>query len=135
MNTDRDSRNETSRHNFSQEERASTAIVLIVIAAVGLALYIANKRFHIRSEQLIEGTLYLVCLAGAIWLILHYLLTYRKKLGKTWPRLPAYIPLHRDQANVQKAFTQTAIVLGYEHREPCLWADEVRQMQAILLGA
>src|SRR5215471_19883945 len=135
MNTDRDSRNETSRHNFSQEERALTAIALIIIAAIGLALYIANERFHIRPEQLIEGTLYLVCFTGAVWLMLHYALTYRKKLEKTWPRLAAYIPPCRDQGNVQKAFSRTSIVLGYEHKEPCLWADEVRRMQSILLGA
>lgn len=135
MNPDSEDRNEISRHNLSQQERAVTAIVLCVIAAVGFALYIANTRYHIRPQQLIEFTLYLICLIGAGWLTLYHLLTYRKKLGKTWPRLPAYIPPHKDQANVQKAFNQSAILLGYEHKEPCLWADEVRRMQAILLGA
>lgn len=111
------------------------AVVLIVIAVAGVALYVANKRYYIRSEQLTEGVLYLVCLLAAIWLIVRYHWTYTEKREKSWPRLPAYIPPHKDRANVQKAFQHNAIVIGYEHHKACLWPDEVRRMQGILLGA
>ena len=131
-----DSNQETStRRTLHAHERAEISILLIVIVFVGLSLYIANKRYHIRPEQLIEGSLYLVCLFGAGWLVLRYFWTYQARIGKTWPRVPAYIAPHKDRMYVQKAFQQNAIILGYEHKKACLWPDEVRSMQGILLGA
>lgn len=128
-------REATNRNTFSPEERAVTALVFIVLCFVGLALYIANKRLFIRPEQLVEGILYIACLLGAISLVVHYFWTYRKKLEQSWPRIPAFIPPHRDRANVRKAAKENAIVLGYEHKKPVLWTDEVRRMQSILLGS
>jgi hypothetical protein len=135
MQNESNHRNEANRSNLSPEERATAAIVLVVVCVAGLALYIANARYRIRSEQLIEGVLYLVCFTGSVWLIVHYLWTYTTKRKKSWPRLPAYIPPHKDRAYVEKAFAENAIVVGNEHKQPCLWSDEVRRMQGLLLGA
>src|SRR5579883_2722935 len=95
-------REATNRNTFSPEERTVTALVLIVLSFVGLALYIANKRLFIRPEQLVEGILYIACLLGAVSLVAHYFWTYGKKLEQSWPRIPAFIPPHRDRANVQR---------------------------------
>ena len=122
------------RQGFTPEERAQTAAVFVVIILVGGALYVAARRYHIRPEQLTELILYMISAFGAIWLVLHYVWTYNKKLENSWPRVPAYIPPHKDRRNVEQAFGQNAIVLGYEHKRPCLWPDEVRRMQSILVG-
>jgi hypothetical protein len=124
----------SSQRGLSPRERAQVGVMLFVIAILGLGLYIANKRYYIRSEQLIEGVLYLVCLLGAIWLTAYYFWTYKEKRQKSWPRLPLYIPPPKDRRNVEKAFEQNAIVLGYSDKNPCPWPDDVRRMQGILLG-
>jgi hypothetical protein len=123
-----------ARPGLSPQERALAASAFVAIALVGIVFFVATRRYHVRHEQLTESILYLVCLAAAIWLIVRYFWTYDKKVEKAWPRLPAYIPPHRDRRNVQKAIAQNAIVLGYERKRPCLWPDEVRRMQAIVLG-
>ena len=134
MTTERSSHESTSRHGLSPQERTQVGATLLLVAALGVALYIANKRYYIRSEQLIEAILYLVCLVGAVWLIAHYFWTYKEKREKSWPRVPPYIPPRRDRRNIEKAFQQNAIVLGYPDKNPCLWLDDVRRMQGILLG-
>jgi len=128
-------RETTNQRGLSPQERAQTGVVLLLSAILGAALYIANKRYYIRPEQLIEGVLYFVCLLGAIWLTVHYCLTYKDKREKSWPRVPPYIPPQKDRRNVEKAVQQNAIVLGYPDKSPKLWPDEVRRMQGILLGA
>ncbi len=130
-----DNNNDTRQHALGPEESSVALLVLFVIVAISVLFYIANKRYHLRPNQLIEGALYLACIAGAIWVTVHYFWTYSKKLEKAWPRLPAYIPPQQDQRHVEKASRQDAIVLGYEHKQPVLWTDEVRRMQGILLGA
>src|SRR5689334_22121160 len=94
---DQNSNHETStRRTLPADERAEITILLIVIVFVGLALCIANKRYHIRPEQLIEGSLYLGCLFAVLWLVLRRFWSYQAKLEKTWPRVPAYIAPHKD---------------------------------------
>jgi hypothetical protein len=130
-----DNRDENRRQGLSQEESGVAMLVLFAIVLVSAGLYIANKRYHIRPEQLVEGTLYLACTAGAVWVTGHYVWTFKSKLKTTWPRLPAFISPQKDRYHVENAFRQNAIVLGYEHKQPVLWTDEVRRMQGILLGA
>ena len=125
----------TNHRGLSPREWAQTGVMLVLSAIFGAVLYIANKRYYIRPEQLIEGVLYLVCLLGAIWLTVHYCLTYQGNREKSWPRVPPYIPPQKDRRNVEKAFQQNAIVLGYPDKSPKLWPDDARRMQGILLGA
>jgi len=134
MSNESSNREISHQRGLSPRERAQVGGVLLVTAILGVALYIANKRYYLRSEQLIEGILYLVCLVGAVWLIAHYFWTYKEKRDKSWPRVPPYIPPHKDRRNVERAFQQNAIVLGYPDKNPCLWSDDVRRMQGILLG-
>ena len=134
---DRDYRNggTNDRHLASQQEPMLAAILFLIMGVAGTACYVANHRYHIRSEQLLEGSLYLVCLIAALWMTVHCCTTYKRKWDKSWPRRPIFVPPHKDRAYVEKAFEQNAIVLGYEHRNPCLWSDDARRMQSILLGA
>lgn len=123
-----------NRPGFSSRERAEVAVVLFVSLLFGAIFYIANKRYYIRPEQLIEAALYLICAVGAIWVIAHYFLSYREKQEKSWPRVPPYIPPHKDRRNVEEAFRQNAIVFGYPGKQPILWTDAMRRLQGILLG-
>lgn len=119
---------------FSNRGGTEVAVVLFVSLLFGAIFDIANKRFYIRSGQLIEAALYLICAAGAIWVIAHYFLTYREKKEKSWPRVSSYIPPHRDRRHLEEAFKQNAVVLGYPGKKPSRWTDAMRRMQGILLG-
>ena len=125
----------SGRRVISHEERTLAIMIFLAAGVVGLALYIANTRLHIRPEQLIEGSLYLTCFLVGIWVLVHYLSTYKQKWETSWPRRAAFIPQHRDRVCVARAFQQNAVVLGYERRTPCFWSDDVRRMQSILLGS
>ncbi|MGC2744343.1 MAG: type IV secretory system conjugative DNA transfer family protein [Candidatus Angelobacter sp.] len=131
----RDKHDESRQHGSGAEESGVALLVFFVIVLASASLYIANKRYHVRPAQLIEGTLYLVCIAGAVWVTVHYLWTFKKKQEQAWPKLPTYVSPRKDQSHVEDAFRKNAIVLGYEREQPVLWTDEVRRMQGILLGA
>jgi hypothetical protein len=126
---------EAHRHGLPPEESGAALLAFLALGLVSAALYVANQRYHIRPEQMVESILYLICLAGALWVTVHYLCTYKRKQEQTWPWIPAHIPPHKDESHLESAFRQNAIVLGYEDKHPCLWTDEVRRMQGILLGA
>lgn len=131
--------NTTSNQNrdqrgFSSRERAQVGVVLFFTVVLGFSLYVAKKRYYIRPDQLIEGILYILCFLVVVWLTAHYFWTYKDRREKSWPRVPPYIPPHKDRRNLEKALDQNAIVLGYSDREPCLWPDDVRRMQGMLLG-
>ncbi|HJX85560.1 MAG TPA: hypothetical protein VJ723_14570, partial [Candidatus Angelobacter sp.] len=99
---------ETRRHGIPPEESGVALLVFLALGLASAALYIANKRYHIRPEQMVESILYLTCLAGAVWVTIHYLWTYKKKQEQTWPRIPAYIPSHKDESHLENAFRQNA---------------------------
>ena len=121
---------------YSPEESGAIVLTLIFLAIIGGVFYVAAARYHLRISQLVEAGLYLISLLGAGGVIIHYLWTYNQKLEQAWPHVPARLSPLRDHAHVQKASAGNAIVLGYDvHRRPWLWPDEVRRMQAILLGA
>lgn len=131
--------NTTSNQNsdqrgFSSRERTQVGVVLFFTVVLGFSLYVANKRYYIRPDQLIEGILYILCFLVSIWLTAHYFWTYKDRREKSWPRVPPYIPPHKDRRNLEKALDQNAIVLGYSGKESCLWPDDVRRMQGMLLG-
>jgi len=75
MQAQDNNRETNTRRTLPAHETAEITIVLVVIVLVGISLYIANKRYHIRPEQLTEGSLYLVCLFGAFWLVLRHFWT------------------------------------------------------------
>lgn len=123
-------------YHYNQEE--SLAVVLSVVAVVGLAAgyYILATRFHIRAAQLIELSLYvlygLVSAASLTW----YFVTLPRKREANWPHPPLYVSQAKDRKAVTAAYNQNSIVLGYDvHREPWFWSDATRVMQSVVFGA
>ena len=126
------------RRVYHQHHEESFAFVLAVAALLALAsgFYILASRFHIRSAQLIEFSLYVLYgLISAISLS-WYIATLRKRREANWPHPPLFVSHEGDRNAVRAAYQQNSIVLGYNvHREPWLWSDATRVMQSVVFGA
>lgn len=125
------------RLHDDHHSRDEGALVLSVVVVIFLALagYILVHRFHLRLGQVVELAVYFLGLvagiAGALW----YFTNRNRRIENTWPHPPVFIPMLQDQACVEEAFQQNAIVLGYDdHRRPWLWSDEIRALQSLLVG-
>jgi Type IV secretory system Conjugative DNA transfer len=119
------------RRDITNAEAAVVGAVLL-FGAVALVSYLVVARFHIRSEQLLEGGLYLGVIAAAV---LAPALRRFAMRGKRKKRPPFIIPARKDERAVEAAWKQNAVVLGYDMDEkPWLWPDDVRVMQGIVLG-
>src|SRR5256885_1770348 len=122
-------------YHRSRDESAPLILTVLVLAILGFVFYVLARRFHIRTLQVAEGGAYLICLIAAAFVVARYLWTRKERFEKAWPHPAIYIPVLKDHQYVQKAFAQNAIVLGYDvHKKPWFWSDEIRRMQAILLG-
>lgn len=122
-------------YHRSHEDSSTLAIVVLTVALLGIGLYILVSRFHVRIYQVVEFSLYLVCmctgLAGTIW----YLKTRRERIARAWPHPPVFVSMLKDLENQQKAFERHAIVPGYDvHGRPWYWSDEARRMQTVVIG-
>ncbi len=121
--------------NASREENTATVVTFLLLAAVGLLLYLLNVRFRIRTQQLTEASIDLTCLAAAMALTTRYFWTRKKKRETVWPHPAIHIPLLKDREYVGKAFARNSVIAGYNiHGQPWYWSDEIRRMQALLLG-
>lgn len=122
-------------YNRTHEESAPLIIVVLVTLLLVSGAYLLTTRFHIRSHQLAEISIYLLALLTLAAATAWHLLALKARRENRWPHSPLFVPLLQDQHHVQRAFSQNAIVLGYNvHRQPWLWPDEVRVMQALLAG-
>jgi hypothetical protein len=120
----------------NQDESVAAAIAIVAVLLLAGGSYILASRFHVRSVQLVEGSLYaffaLVAGVSVIW----YLLTLRRRREITWPHPPLYISQAKDREAVEAAYARNAIVLGYDvHGKPWLWPDATRVMQSVVFGA
>ncbi|MGO9679199.1 MAG: type IV secretory system conjugative DNA transfer family protein [Candidatus Sulfotelmatobacter sp.] len=120
----------------NQDESVAAAIAIVAVLLLAGGSYILASRFHVRSVQLVEGSLYaffaLVAGISVIW----YLLTLRRRREITWPHPPLYISQAKDREAVEAAYARNAIVLGYDvHGKPWLWPDATRVMQSVVFGA
>lgn len=119
------------RREITNAEAAVVGAVLL-LGAVALVFYLAVARFHIRSEQLLEGGIYLGVIAAAVFA--PALRRYAMR-GNRKKRAPFVIVARKDERAVATAWQQNAVVLGYDMNEkPWLWPDDVRVMQGIVLG-
>jgi len=120
----------------NQEESVAAAIAIVAVLLLAGGSYVLASRFHVRSVQLVEGSLYaffaLVAGISVVW----YLLTLRRRREITWPHPPLYISQAKDREAVEAAYARNAIVLGYDvHGKPWLWPDATRVMQSVVFGA
>ncbi len=105
-------------------------LMLFVVAGVGLYLVVA--RLHIRSQQLVEGALYVFIISAAFTVPIIRKIAPDAKHKK---RRPFVVPAAKDEYAVADAWKHNAVVLGYDmDTKPWLWPDEVRVMQGIVLG-
>lgn len=119
----------------SQDENATVTLVALMLAVIGLGLYLLVARYHIRAHQILELSFYLIALAATLLSIAWYIKNRKKRKENLWPRPPVVIPMLQDAAHIKKAHEENAIVPGYMEPGPVWqWSDDVRRMQAALFG-
>ena len=126
------------RRAFHQNQEESVAVAIAIVAVFLLAggSYILVSRFHVRSVQLVEASLYAFFALVAGISLAWYLLTLRRRTETTWPHPRLFISQAKDREAVESAYAQNAIVLGYDvHGKPWLWPDATRVMQSVVFGA
>ena len=120
----------------NQEESVAAAIAIVAVLLLAGGSYILASRFHVRSVQLVEGSLYVFFALVASVSVAWYLLTLRRRRETAWPHPPLYINQAKDREAVEAAYARNAIVLGYDvHGKPWLWPDATRVMQSVVFGA
>jgi Type IV secretory system Conjugative DNA transfer len=120
----------------NQEESVAVAIAIFVVLLLAGGSYILVSRLHLRSVQLVEGSLYVFFALVASVSVAWYLLTLRRRRETAWPHPPLYINQAKDREAVEAAYARNAIVLGYDvHGKPWLWPDATRVMQSVVFGA
>jgi hypothetical protein len=126
------------RRAFHRNQEESIAVTLAIVATILLAgsSYILVNRLHVRSLQLVEGCFYAFFALVASIALAWYLFTLRRRRESNWPHPPLFVSQTKDRAAVEAAFSQNAIVLGYDvHRKPWFWPDATRVMQSVVFGA
>jgi type IV secretory system conjugative DNA transfer VirD4/TraG family protein len=122
-------------HSY-QEESLAFVLAVVVVIVIAIAFYILWGRFHIRTAQLVELSLYALYGLTAGISIVWYFATLRRRREANWPHPPFFIARAKDRRAVAEAYRQNAIVLGYNvHGEPWLWPDRTRVMQSVVFGA
>jgi hypothetical protein len=123
-------------YHQDREESIGTILAVLAIIVLGTGFYILLHRFHMRTAQLVESSLYLLyALVGSI-AVAWYALTLRKRRELNWPHPPLFVSQAEDRKAVKGANEENAIVLGYDvHGKPWLWPDATRVMQSVVFGA
>jgi Type IV secretory system Conjugative DNA transfer len=122
-------------YNRSHEDTAAVTLVVLVLVLVGLGFYLLVARFHVRAHQIVEMSLYLIAVVGALISFIWYLKNRQKRIENAWPHPPVFVPMLKDAGYIRKAHDQNAIVPGYDvHARPWYWSDEARRMQTVVVG-
>jgi hypothetical protein len=116
-------------------EAYEIALVLLVSTGIGVAWYVGIQRYYFTERQLLEFLGYFVIAIAMICVPIYLPLTAPSRREKQWPHPALGISVKKDQRTVQQAWSQNAVVLGYDiHENPWFWPDRVRVMQGIVLG-
>jgi hypothetical protein len=116
-------------------ETPAFLIAMCLCAFCAAYWLLLTKIYYFTNAQTAEITLYLICAISvpSTALYLHATRRSRRERRKIHP--PLVMSAARDRKIIQKAWEESAVVLGYDiHGEPWLWPDEVRVMQGIVLG-
>src|SRR5467141_941604 len=123
------------REHLPLVETYEIVITVFVLAGGWFAWYLARERYHMAGRQVAELACYLAVVVTVLYSTAYRLLTKRSRREREWPHPPLVVRPSADDRATQKAWNQSAVVLGYNvHGEPWLWPDRVRVMQAIVLG-
>jgi hypothetical protein len=121
--------------HLSREENTAAIVTFIGLIAGSLVLYVLNKRLYVRPEQLVEISIDVACLALGIYITYRYFRHFKKRRLEAWPHPPVHIPLLKDRQYVRTAFARNSVIGGYSvENQPWYWSDDIRRMQALLLG-
>ena len=121
-----------ARRYQDPNDEAKLLLGFIAVAAIAGVGYICYSRLHVRKEQLMEASLYILAcvfrLLGRAALHPHR----SSREGRTPGRIRRCASAaSRTTRHIRKAFADDSIVIGYDiHQKPVLWPDEVRVMQA-----
>jgi len=108
---------------------------ILAIGAIITLFYLASSRLHIYRSQLTEMTIYLTVVCAAVWEVVRYTFTFKRKKEETWPHPALHIERRRDIREMEKAHAKNSVLLGYDiDGKPWLWSDETRAMQANSFG-
>src|SRR5438128_3162748 len=89
--------------------------VLLVCVACGallILLYIATTRWHFSTRQVQEIAAYGLLTFGSLYVLMWHLLTKARRTQEQWP--PFRMSRGRDRRNVEEAWAQDSVVLGYD---------------------
>src|SRR3984885_15622802 len=95
----------------SSEPDAQLALMLLVFVVLGVCLYLAVARFHVRGAQLLEAALYFLVIAAAVVAPLVRRFTTRDSRKK---RAPFVVRADRDEREVEAAWKRNAVLLGWD---------------------
>ncbi len=106
--------------------------LLLAFIALGVFLYLMVARFHFRKQQLVEAALYFLIVTAAV---ITPILRKFTLAGRRKKRTPFVTPPRKDEKAIEKAWDESSVLLGYDmDGKPWMWPDDVRVMQAIVLG-
>jgi hypothetical protein len=71
--------------HLSHEENTAAIVTFIGLIAGSLVLYILNKRFYVRPQQLVEISIDVACLALGIYITYRYFRHFKKRRLEAWP--------------------------------------------------
>lgn len=117
------------------EDNSQIVLVFLLLAFTIGIFYLLIALFHIRTNQIVESTLYIIAVIAAALSLIWHLATHKKRIENAWPHPPIFVSMLKDRAYLKTAFQNDAIVLGYNvHSRPWFWTNEARRMQAIVVG-
>jgi hypothetical protein len=116
-------------------ESYEVLIAGLILAGGWLTWYLLRERYHLTQRQVVELAVYFTIALVSAYAAIYFLATRRSRRERQWPHPPLVVAPKRDEQNTRKAWSQNAVVLGYDvHGKPWLWPDRVRVMQGIVLG-
>lgn len=117
------------------EENPTLLLGLLVGVAAILLAAVAKYVWHIYDRQLVEWIFWLLLLGVVIYFAVYQVTRAKSDRENAWPKQLPTIPARGDKELVESAWTESAVVLGYDaHGKPWLWNDDTRVMQALVLG-
>ena len=106
-------------------ETYEVVIAALLLAGGSFAWYVARERYHFTGGQVAELACYLFIGMTALYSAAYLILTARLRRERQWPHPPLVVRPNRDERATQEAWTQDAVVLGYDiHGKPWIGRTE-----------
>ena len=121
------------QHNDSQD--ALLLAWMLIFGVVGVLYFLAYNRLHIRADQLVEITIYLLLAGIFAWEVLRWKATKTARTEQAWPRPIPFVSKKKEEQCLREAERRSSVLLGYDiFGEPFYWSNETRTMQSNAFG-